>query len=65
MSTFGLTWDLKSPDRKKQFISSIPRNVQNIKPNVLRYTDTNNVQNMKPMFKDTQTHIMYTYETYV
>ena len=27
MSTFGLTWNLKSPDRKKQFISNIPRTV--------------------------------------
>ena len=26
MSTFGLTWNLKSPDRNKQFISNIPRN---------------------------------------
>ena len=25
MSTFGLTWNLKSPDRNKQFISNIPR----------------------------------------
>ena len=25
MSTFGLTWNLKSPDRSKQFISNIPR----------------------------------------
>ena len=24
MSTFGLTWNLKSPDRNKQFISNIP-----------------------------------------
>ena len=27
MSTFGLTWNLKSPDRNKQFISNIPRKV--------------------------------------
>ena len=26
MSTFGLTWNLKSSDRNKQFISNIPRN---------------------------------------
>ena len=25
MSTFGLTWNSKSPDRNKQFISNIPR----------------------------------------
>ena len=31
MSTFGLTWNLKSPDRNKQFISNIPRIVPNMR----------------------------------
>ena len=37
MSTFGLTWNLKSPERNKQFFSNIPHrvNIQGSKYSIL------------------------------
>ena len=37
MSTFGLTWNLKSPDRNKQFILNILRNIITTKI-IMEYT---------------------------
>ena len=61
MSTFGLTWNLKSPDRNKQFISNIPRMFKPTDCDICLTTSNKWVQKIKGQFINRSTFLMIQY----